>query len=432
MKNWRKLILVLAGCANIAFAAPQELDKIAVIVNNGVVLESDVNNLLQLVKFHAHRDGRQLPEENSLRLQIMERLIMDNIQLQIAKKMGITVSNVNLDKSIASIAEKNKMKLDQLRNRLSYEGLSYNSYRSEIRKEMLISQVLNNEVRRRVSILPKEIEALEKSISTKNINDIEMNISHILLYLPKNPLKQQVDNAQALAKKLIRELHEGADFGKLAIIYSVGPKELQGGNMGWERLQKIPEFLAKQLVNAKKGMIIGPIQSNAGIHILKVNGIRNSGQLAAITEVHARHILIKPSITMTDEQISAKLEKVAADIKNGRTRFAKEAQKLSQDSNSSFQGGDLGWVFLDSYDPGFRDVLLKLNKGDISTPVHSAFGWHLIQLLDRRQVVRTDAEQKNRAYRILFNRKFEEEALSWMQELRAKAYVKILNSHTQP
>nr|CDS55619.1 peptidyl-prolyl cis-trans isomerase (PPIase) [Serratia symbiotica] len=431
MKNWRTLILGLVVCANAAFAAPQEVDKVAAVVNNGVVLESDINGLLQSVKLHAQQDGQPLPDDNLLRHQIIERLIMDNIQLQMAQKMGITVSNADLDNAIANIAAQNKMSLNQLRNRLSYEGLNYNTYRLQIRKEMLIAEVRNNAVRRRVTILPQEVEALAKQVGAQNVSDTEMNISHILLPLPENPSQQQVDSAEALARKLMGELHNGADFGKLAITYSADPQALKGGNMGWGKLQEIPTLFAEHLVNAKKGIIVGPIRSGVGFHILKVNDIRGASQSVSVTEVHARHILLKPSVVMTDDQARTKLASIAQDIKSGRTKFADEAKHLSQDPGSALQGGDLGWASPDIYDPAFRDALLKLNKGEISAPVHSAFGWHLIQLLDTRQVDKTDAAQKNRAYRMLFNRKFAEEAQTWMQELRAQAYVKILNGHAQ-
>lgn len=344
MKNWRTLILGLVVCANAAFAAPQEVDKVAAVVDNGVVLESDVNGLLQSVKLNAQQAGQQLPDDKTLRHQIIERLIMDNIQLQMAKKMGITVSDADLDKAIANIAAQNKMSVDQLRSRLSYEGLNYNTYRSQIRKEMLISEVRNNEVRRRVTILPQEVDALAKQVGAQNGSDTEMNISHILIPLPENPSQQQVDKAEELAKRLVGEINSGADFGKLAITYSADSQALKGGNMGWGKLQEIPTLFAERLVSAKKGDVVGPIRSGVGFHILKVNDIRGASQSVSVTEVHARHILLKPSVVLTDDQARAKLQSVAEAIKSGRAKFADEAKQLSQDPGSAMQGGDLGWA----------------------------------------------------------------------------------------
>ncbi|KAA8728057.1 MAG: peptidylprolyl isomerase SurA [Ewingella americana] len=431
MKNWRTLLLGLTLCASTAFAAPQEVDKVAAVVDNGVVLDSDVNSLMQSVKQQAKEANQQLPDDATLRHQILDRLIMDKIQLQMADKMGIKLTDDDVDKAIAGIAAQNKLTVDQLRSRLAYDGLNYSTYRAQIRKEMMISEVRNSEVRRRVTVLPQEVDALAKQVGAQNGGDAEFNLSHILLPLPENPTQDQVDTAEALAKKLVAELNNGGDFGKMAITYSADSQALKGGNMGWGKLQELPTLFAQALSTAQKGQIIGPIRSGVGFHILKVNDIRGDNKTVSVTEVHARHILLKPSVVMTDDQARAKLEQVAADIRSGKAKFADEAKQLSQDPGSANQGGDLGWASPDMYDPAFRDALMNLKKGELSAPVHSSFGWHLIQLLDTRQVDKTDAAQKERAYRMLFNRKFAEEAQTWMQEQRANAYVKILDGNGQ-
>ncbi|MGP9419442.1 peptidylprolyl isomerase SurA [Ewingella sp. AOP9-I1-14] len=431
MKNWRTLLLGVTLCASTAFAAPQEVDKVAAVVDNGVVLDSDVNSLMQSVKQQAKEANQQLPDDATLRHQILDRLIMDKIQLQMADKMGIKLTDEDVDKAIAGIAAQNKLTVDQLRSRLAYDGLNYSTYRAQIRKEMMISEVRNSEVRRRVTVLPQEVDALAKQVGAQNGGDTEFNLSHILLPLPENPTQDQVDTAEALAKKLVAELNNGGDFGKMAIAYSADSQALKGGNMGWGKLQELPTLFAQALSTAQKGQIIGPIRSGVGFHILKVNDIRGDNKTVSVTEVHARHILLKPSVVMTDDQARAKLEQVAADIRSGKAKFADEAKQLSQDPGSANQGGDLGWASPDMYDPAFRDALMNLKKGELSAPVHSSFGWHLIQLLDTRQVDKTDAAQKERAYRMLFNRKFSEEAQTWMQEQRANAYVKILDGNGQ-
>lgn len=431
MKNWRMLILGAALTASSAFAAPQVVDKVAAVVNNGVVLESDVDGMMRSVKSQAQQAGQQLPDDKTLRHQIVERLVMDNILLQMAKQAGIQIQDDQLDQAIANIAAQNKMSLDQLRSRLAYDGMNYATYREQIRKEMTIAEVRNNEVRRRVTILPQEVDSLATQVSSQNNASTELNLSHILLPLPENPTQQQVDEQENLAKQLVGEAKGGADFGKLAITYSADPQALKGGNMGWGRIQELPSLFAQSLVVAKKGDIIGPIRSGVGFHILKVNDVRGDKQNISVTEVHARHILLKPSPVMTDDQARQKLTQVAAEINSGKTSFAQAAKQLSQDPGSANQGGDLGWSSPEVYDPAFRDALLKLKKGQMSAPVHSSFGWHLIQLIDTRQVDKTDAAQKERAYRLLFNRKFAEEAQTWMQEQRASAYVKVLDANAQ-
>lgn len=431
MKNWRMLILSAALTASTAFAAPQVVDKVAAVVNNGVVLESDVDGMMQSVKSQAQEGGQQLPDDKTLRHQIVERLVMDNILLQMAKQGGIQIQDAQVDQAIANIAQQNKMTVDQLRSRLAYDGMNYATYREQIRKEMTIAEVRNNEVRRRITILPQEVDSLAKQVSSQNSEAAELNLSHILLPLPENPTQQQVDDQEKLANQLVSEAKNGGDFGKLAITYSADPQALKGGNMGWGRIQELPSLFAQALITAKKGDIIGPIRSGVGFHILKVNDIRGDNQSISVTEVHARHILLKPSPVMTDDQARQKLEQVAADINSGKTTFAQAAKNISEDPGSANQGGDLGWSSPEVFDPAFRDALLKLKKGQMSGPVHSSFGWHLIQMMDTRQVDKTDAAQKERAYRLLFNRKFAEEAQTWMQEQRASAYVKILDGNAQ-
>ncbi|EOW1639219.1 peptidylprolyl isomerase SurA [Salmonella enterica subsp. enterica serovar Thompson] len=428
MKNWKTLLLGIAMIANTSFAAPQVVDKVAAVVNNGVVLESDVDGLMQSVKLNAGQAGQQLPDDATLRHQILERLIMDQIILQMGQKMGVKITDEQLDQAIANIAKQNNMTMDQMRSRLAYDGLNYSTYRNQIRKEMIISEVRNNEVRRRITVLPQEVDALAKQIGTQNDASTELNLSHILIALPENPTSEQVNDAQRQAESIVEEARNGADFGKLAITYSADQQALKGGQMGWGRIQELPGIFAQALSTAKKGDIVGPIRSGVGFHILKVNDLRGQSQSISVTEVHARHILLKPSPIMNDQQARLKLEEIAADIKSGKTTFAAAAKEYSQDPGSANQGGDLGWATPDIFDPAFRDALTKLHKGQISAPVHSSFGWHLIELLDTRKVDKTDAAQKDRAYRMLMNRKFSEEAATWMQEQRASAYVKILNN----
>ncbi|HBZ15063.1 MULTISPECIES: peptidylprolyl isomerase SurA [Pantoea] len=431
MKNWRMLILGVAITANTAFAAPQVVDKVAAVVNNGVVLESDVDDMMRTVKSQAQQAKQQLPDDKTLRHQILERQVMDAIILQMGERAGVQITDQQLDEAIQNIAAQNRMSLDQLRSRLAYDGMDYNVYRAQIRKEMTIAEVRNNEVRRRVTILPQEVDTLAAQVGAQNTQGTELNISQILLPLPENPTQQQVDDQETLARQLVGQLKGGADFGKLAVTYSADPQALKGGNMGWGKIEELPTLFSQALSTAKKGDIVGPIRSGVGFHILKVNDLRGESKNISVTEVHARHILLKPSPILTDAQAQAKIEQIAADIKSGKTTFAAAAKQFSDDPGSANQGGDLGWASPEIYDPAFRDALLKLQKGQVSQPVHSSFGWHLIQLLDTRQVDKTDAAQKERAYRMLFNRKFAEEAQTWMQEQRAGAYVKILDNNGQ-
>ncbi|MFB6422166.1 MAG: peptidylprolyl isomerase SurA [Candidatus Malihini olakiniferum] len=427
MKSWRMLILGLTLIVNVSIAAPQIVDKVAAVTDNDVVLESDVRAFLQFMKINAQQVRQQLLDESTLRHQILDRLIMDNIILQIAKKMNIQISDAQLDQVINNIATQNHMTLDQLKSQIAYKNLIYSTYRNQIRKEMTIAVVRNSEVRRRIIILLEEIDALANQIASQTSEDAEINLSQILILLAENPTQKQVDDSEILANSLVKQLQGGANFAKLATANSADSQAIKFGQISWNTLQEIPSPFAKILTQAQKGQVVGPIRSDVGFHVLRVNDILFGKKTASITEVHARCILLKPSSVMSNSQVRAKLDEVAKQIKSGTTDFATQAKQLSQDPSSANQGGDLGWATPDMYDPLFRSTLMKLRKGEISAPIYSSFGWQLIQLLDIRHINKIDTAQKDRAYRLLFNRKFTEEAKTWMQEQRATSYVKIIN-----
>lgn len=328
MKNWKTLLLGIAMIANTSFAAPQVVDKVAAVVNNGVVLESDVDGLMQSVKLNAGQAGQQLPDDATLRHQILERLIMDQIVLQMGQKMGVKISDDQLDQAIANIAKQNNMTMDQMRSRLAYDGINYNTYRNQIRKEMLISEVRNNEVRRRITVLPQEVETLAKQIGDQNDASTELNLSHILIPLPENPTSEQVAEAQDQANSVVQQARSGADFGKLAITYSADQQALKGGQMGWGRIQELPGIFAQALSTAKKGDIVGPVRSGVGFHILKINDMRGGSQNISVTEVHARHILLKPSPIMNDNQAGQSWSKLRLTLRAAKPRLLKR-QKSS-------------------------------------------------------------------------------------------------------
>lgn len=428
MKNWKTVLLTFALVVNTCFAAPQELDKVVAVVNNGVVLESDVNTMMQSIKLNASQAGQQLPDDDVLRHQILDQLIIEQIILQLGQKMGIQVTDQQVDMMISNIAQQNHVTVKQLLAGMTARGMDYNDYRKQIHKEIVISDVRNNEVRRRVTILPQEVESLEKQLQNQNSADTELNLSHILIPLPENPGAQQVQQSQERADSVAEQARGGADFARLAISWSADQQALHGGEVGWMRIAELPAAFAQALVKAKKDDILGPVRSGAGFHILKVNDIRTQAQSVSVTEVRARHILLKTSPVLSDAQGQQELEQIASDIRSGKISFARAAEKYSQDPGSANQGGELGWASPNNYDPAFADALMKLEKGQLSEPVHSSFGWHLIELLDTRTLDKTDEAQKDHAYRLLFNRKFSEEAANWMQEQRNSAYVKILNN----
>ncbi len=439
MKNWKTLAAVITFCASMVTlplylnaAQPikgKVVDRVAVIVNNGAILESEILSMMTNVKKNAIQSRQQLPDDETLRSQIIERLIIDNIVEQLGQSAGIKISDQEVDQAILDIARQNRLTLTQLTNHLAADGMSFNTYREQIRKEMMLAEVRNNEIRRRITILPQEVDSLAAQLAQQEGNVREFNLSHIMLALPENPSQEQIDRAKTHMDLLIDELKNGANFGKLAASYSADGQALNGGNMGWGKLEELPPVIADALANAQKGDIVGPLQSKVGFHIIKVNNIRQGKEKKiSAQEVRARHILLKPSVILTDKQAETKLREIYQDILSNKIKFADAARQFSEDPGSAQQGGDLGWALADVYDPAFKNVLISLRKGEISMPFHSSFGWHIVELLDTRQIDATEKTRKDQAYRMLFNRKFAEETQSWIQELRASAYVRILAS----
>ncbi|MBC9131074.1 peptidylprolyl isomerase SurA [Frischella sp. Ac48] len=416
--------LILFCAANIQ-AAPKVVDGVAAIVNNNVILQSDIDEMLQNVK--ASTDPQNLPDDKALRHQIIERLINENLILQQAAKLNIKISEDDITEAIKSIAQKNNMTINDLRGYLASVGMSYNSYRHKISKELLIEQARMNIIKQRIMISDREVNNLANEIAKQPNKNREVNISHILIALPESPSKKQIEDANTKAQNIVDRLKKGESFAKLAATYSNDEKALEGGKMGWHKLNELPSIFEERLVRAQKNDIIGPIRSGVGFHILKVEGNHSEApKIITIKEVNARHILIKTNVLVTDEIAKNKIQEIRQSIVNGSTSFASAAKLYSEDPGSADNGGELGWNNPNNFDSNFRAALLRLSKGEISQPVKSSYGWHLIQLMDSRNVDKTEDAKKDQAYRLIFNRKFGEELQVWIQELKGDAYIKIM------
>lgn len=422
------LILVLAFGANSTIAMSQVIDKVAVVVDNGIVIESDVNNLLAAVIRGAQKVNQSLPVYATLRRQVCDRLIMDNIMFQLAQRANLTISNEQLDQAIDNISTHNHMTNDQLRRHLVYDGIDYNTYRMKIYKNMLFAELRNSKVLRLIAIAPQEVNVLVPQIAYQTGNSAEFKLSQVLIPLPENPTYDQLNQSTALANYLVKQSKNRATFTKLAIT-DLAKQSIKVGKMGWKKLEELPSLFLTRLQGAQKEHIIEKIHSGVGFHILKVNDIRGCHQTITTIEVNLRHILLHTSMRITDQQVSSTLDDIASQIKSGHIGFNNAAKHLSEDPFSSLLGGDLGWSSTLALDHDFRAALLQLKINEVSTPVHSSFGWHLLQLIDIRKIVSTNVAQQDQSYRLLFNCRFAEESQNWMQEKRALAYVKIIDTY---
>ncbi|NGZ65810.1 peptidylprolyl isomerase SurA [Vibrio aestuarianus subsp. cardii] len=424
MKLWKHTLIGLVATLNIATASatPVELDRVAVIVNSGVILQSDINSAIKTLYINAKKNNQTLPDEKVLREQVIEKLIIDTVQQQEAERIGGRIDDNRLNEAINEIAKNNNQTIDELTTSVAAEDLTYAEFREQVRKEIAASEARNALVRRRVNILPAEVDNLADILAQETNATVQYKIGHIQLRFSDDQDKTVVEKQ---AKELAEKLNQGADFSTMAYTYSKGPKALQGGDWGWMRKEEMPTIFADQIKMQNKGTIIGPFRSGVGFHILKIEDVKGL-ETVAVTEVNARHILIKPTVILSDDGVKKELNDFIRRINAGEATFAELAQQYSQDPGSAAQNGELGYQTPDLYVPEFKHQVEILPVGQISEPFKTVHGWHIVEVLDRREVDRTDSAIKNKAYRILFNRKFNEEASAWLQEMRASAFVEVL------
>ncbi|WP_289029421.1 peptidylprolyl isomerase SurA [uncultured Paraglaciecola sp.] len=409
-----------------SYAAPESLDKVSVIVDQSVVLESQIEELVAVVKRNAAANNQTLPSDRAIRTQAIEKLIVDNLQMQLAERMGIQISDPQLEQTIGNIAQGENMTVEQFRNKIAQEGVTYDTYREEIRKEIILGEVRRANVRRRVYITDQEVDNLVKLIDEQGSQQAEYHLGHILIEFPPEPTDEDITAAKNRANKVLELLNNGSDFARIATASSGGALALEGGDLGWMNINSMPTLFAEAVQNKSKDALVGPIRSGAGFHILKVKDLRGIEKVE-ISEVNARHILISPSVILSDDKAKQMLQEFREQILAGEADFGELAKEHSADPGSALKGGELGWSDPSIYVPEFQETLGKLEVDEISQPVRSQFGWHLMQLLGKRVGDITEQRKEEKAYQLLFQRKFAEEADTWLREIRAGAYVEVLN-----
>lgn len=427
MKNSVKILALVSslivGTFVPAHADEALVDRVAAIVNGGVVLESEVAGLLTSIKQQAKQNNQSLPSDAALRTQVMDKLINDSLLVQMGERMGIQVSDAQLDQTIARMAQDNKLTIEQFRNNIIADGTSYEVYRESIRTELIAGEVRRNSVGRRVFVSPQEIDNLLALMKEQTNNDVEYNLGHILIEFPAAPTQTDMEEAKTRADKVIELLNGGSDFTKIAIASSGDANALKGGELGWKNINEMPTLFADLIDGKAKDTVVGPIRTGLGYSIVKVLDIRGR-QVVEVEEVRASHILIEPSIILSDDKAKEMLQGFLAQVEAGEAEFADLAKEHS-DGPTAIRGGDLGWADPKSYDPAFRDALASMKIGDYHKPFRSSFGWHIIQLNDRRMIDATSQMNEKRAYQILHSRKFGIESARWLKETRDEAYIEI-------
>jgi peptidyl-prolyl cis-trans isomerase SurA len=425
--NLKKLLtsaVLSASLCQSVMAAPVEIDKVIGVVNQGVILKSEVDTIIDRVKKQAQEQGQQLPKDETLRVQAVERLVNQALMMQMAERMGLQISDSQLDQTLANMAKEQGGTIADLRRTIEGSGESFQAYREEIRKEITTQQVTRASVDRRIYISEQEVDNLLKIMETQGQSAEEYDIGHILIDIPNDATADEIADAKTRAVKVIELLNDGQEFKRIAISSSSGSKALEGGQLGYMGINEMPSLFAEAVKGQKKGAIVGPLRSGAGFHIIKVQDVRGL-QVVETTEVRSRHILIKPSIILSEEKARSMLAGFAKDLRAGTADFGELAKEYSEDPGSALKGGEYDWTDPTTYVPAFKDTLLSLKENEISEPFRTQFGWHIVQLLGKRVADKTELAKRNRAHGMLFNRKFKEESFNWQQEMREQAHVEI-------
>jgi peptidyl-prolyl cis-trans isomerase SurA len=410
-----------------AAADANVIDQIAVVVNDEVITRNEVNQRVAQVEANMRAKGVPPPDAADMRRQVTEQMIATRAQLQLAKEMGVRVDDPTLDRAIANIAEQQKMTVQEMRNQMEKEGMTFAGFRDEIRGEIQMQRLRQHEVDSKIQVSDAEVDTYLLAEKALAAEQVEMDISQILVRIPDNSTPEQIAARKNRADDIARQLRTGADFAKLAGTYSDAPDALKGGAIGWRDPNGLPPLFANELKKLSKGQITVVIKSNTGFHILRLNDVRSAAKVAdkaAVQQTHVRHILLKVTPTMTAGEAKRKLAEMKERLDNKAATF-EELARLSSNDGSAAKGGDLGWLFPGDTVPEFENVMNGLKIGEVSDVVETQYGYHLIQVTERKSEDVSKERERNAARQVIRERKLEEAAESWVREVRDRAYVEF-------
>src|SRR5690554_6674434 len=401
-----------------------ELDRVVAIVDNDVIMASQVEERVNSVRAQLSQGGsRELPPEEVLRTQVIDRLVLESIQLQMGERAGIRIDDASLNQTMQQLAERNGVTLEQFRAALDRDGINYNQAREQVRREMIINRVRQRRVAERIQVSDQEVRNFLNSEMGRYQTAADYRLAMIVLPVSENASAEEARRQSEVADEIYRELQAGADFTNLAVSRSGGEHALEGGELGWRKAAQLPPAFINAVDAAGIDGVTSPLRSPAGYHILKLLDKRGGDNLL-VTEFNVRHILIKPSEIRSEDEAAQLARRLHERISNGES-FETLARSFSEDPGSALNGGSLNWVTPDVMVPEFRDTMLATPPRQLSAPFQSQFGWHILQVMDQREVDMTDEMREQQARNLLQNRKFDEELQTWLQEIRDEAYVEI-------
>ncbi|WP_299774000.1 peptidylprolyl isomerase [uncultured Pseudoteredinibacter sp.] len=406
-----------------AFAQTIALDKVVAIVDNDVVMASELQQQMAMISKRLEAQNTELPPQDVLRDQVLEHLIRERLQLQMGQRAGVEISEQEINQATGRMAASGGLNMEQFQQQLWSDGMSMAQFKERLRREMLINRVQKGSVNRRIHVSDQEIDNFLESQEGKFWVSPDYQLGHILISLSAGADEETVDDAKAKAERLYQQLNDGANFKELAIANSNGQMALQGGDLGWRKTSQLPSLLAEAVPNMKKGDVSEPIRSDAGFHILKLYNQRG-GEETIVEQSKVRHILVKPSTILSDKEAFEKITHIREELEAGAD-FNELAKNHSEDIGSMLSGGDLGWSTPGQFVPEFEATMNDIEVGKVSEPFRSQFGWHILKVDERRQQDFTDTVIRNQAANIIRKRRFEEELPNWLQEIRDEAYVEV-------
>ncbi len=419
----RPLLLGAMLIGSAVQAEVQPLDRVAAIVDNDVIMQSQLNGRMKEVQQTIAKRGSTLPPEHVLQQQVLERLIIEDIQLQIGERSGIRITDEELNQAIGTIAQRNGMTVDQFRAALNRDGLSFDEARDQVRREMIISRVRQRRVADRIQVSDQEVQNFLNSDLGKMQLSEEFRLANILVPVQEGAAPEQVQAAERQARDLYQQLQQGADFAQLAIARSSSETALEGGEMGWRKAGQLPPPFDSMLSKMSVGDVTEPVRTPGGFIIIKLQEKRGGGAQVR-DEVSVRHILIKPNAIRSDAESQRLAERLYERIKAGED-FAELAKNYSEDPGSALNGGKLDWIDPSALVPEFREVMDSTPSGEVSKPFKSRYGWHVLEVMGRRATDSSEQYRKQQAQTILRNRKYDEELQAWLRQIRDEAYVEI-------
>lgn len=422
--NYLMKALCISASALMAFNAQGDLkplNHIAAIVDDDIIMQSEIDSRVDVVKNQSR--GVALPPDSVLQSQVLERLISESIQLQMAERSGMRISDQELNQTIQNIAKQNGMSQKQFRKALEKDGIAYVDAREQIRRERVISQVQRYRVGSKIQISEQDIESFLKSVRGKKATAEEYKLRHILIQVPSQASRSDLKEAKDKANKIVKQLQKGADFKKTAIAQSDGRNALKGGDLGWRKQGELPSLFADIVPTLKVGKASQPIKSGSGYHIIMIEEKRG-GTSKMVKQTRARHILIQANEIRDEAASKALINELYKRASKGED-FAKLAKEFSDDPGSKVAGGDLNWINEGDMVPTFEKTMKATKKGTVSKPFKSQFGWHILEVTGYRDHDVGDQIQKNQARQLLYTRRFEEELPIWLRQIRTEAYVEI-------